>query len=96
MPNAGSLTYWYLQLPSLLLLAMIVLLLVRLVLWPLVDPGAGVIRLVRAITEPVVVTVGAVTPRIVPQAGVVVCAILWLAAARVVLVMAALAMGMRI
>ena len=32
MPNTGSFTYWYLQVPNLILLAMMALLLVRLVL----------------------------------------------------------------
>ena len=32
MPNAGSITYWYLQVPNLILLSMMVLLLLRLVL----------------------------------------------------------------
>ena len=40
MPNAGSFTYWYLQVPNLILLAMMALLLVRLVL-SLVLNGGG-------------------------------------------------------
>ncbi len=96
MPNAGSITYWYLQVPNLILLAMIVLLLLRLVLS--LAPGTiwGVTRPVGAITYPVVVTVGAVTPRIVPAAGVIVCAVVWLLLVRTVLFMTALAMGVRL
>ena len=96
MPNAGSFTYWYLQVPNIILLAMITLLLVRLLLSLVLNGGWGVMRLIGAITYPVMATVGAVTPRIVPQAGVVVCAVMWLAAVRTVLVMAALAMGVRL
>lgn len=96
MPNTGSFTYWYLQLPNLILLAMMALLLVRLVLMPVLNSSLGVMRLVGAITYPVVAMVGAVTPRIMPNAGVVVCAVIWLAAIRTVLVMAALAMGVRL
>ena len=96
MPNAGSFTYWYLQLPNLILLAMIVLLLARLVLSLVLDGGGAVMRLVGAITSPVVATVGAVTPRIVPAAGVIVCAIIWLAAVRTVVIMVALGMGVRL
>ena len=96
MPNAGTFTYWYLQVPSLVLLAMMVLLLARLVLSPVLDASGTVMRLVGAITQPVVATVGAVTPRIVPAAGVVICAIIWLMAVRTVLFMAALAMGVRL
>ena len=96
MPNTGSFTYWYLQVPNLILLAMMALLLVRLVLSLVLNSGLGVMRLVGVITHPVVATVGAVTPRIVPTAGVVACAIIWLATTRTVLVMVALAMGVRL
>lgn len=98
MPNAATFTYWYLQVPSLVLLAMMVLLLARLVLVLalVLDGGGAVMRLVGAITQPVVATVGAVTPRIVPAAGVIICAIIWLVAVRTVLFMAALAMGVRL
>jgi hypothetical protein len=96
MPNAATFTYWYLQVPSLVLLAMMVLLLARLVLSLVLDDGGAVMRLVGAITQPVVATVGAVTPRIVPAAGVILCAIIWLMAVRTVLYMAALAMGVRL
>ena len=96
MPNAGTFTYWYLQVPSLVLLATMLLLLARLVLSLVLDRGGAVMRLMSAITQPLVATVGAVTPRLVPQAGVVICAILWLAAARTVLIMVALGMGVRL
>ena len=96
MPNAGTFTYWYLQVPSLILLATMLLLLARLVLSLVLDRGGAVMRLMYAITQPLVATVGAVTPRLVPAAGVIVCAILWLAAARTVLIMVALGMGVRL
>ena len=96
MPNAGSMTYWYLQVPSIILLGLIALLFIRLLLTPLNDAGWTIVRLIRAITHPVVVAVGAITPRIVPSAGVIVCAMIWLAAARILLVMAGLAVGARI
>jgi hypothetical protein len=95
MPNPGPFTYWYLQAPSLLLLALMVLLLVRLVLMPMRLMEGGPLRLVGAVTQPVVAAIGAITPRIVSPAGVIVCAIIWLAAARVLLLMAGLAMGAR-
>jgi hypothetical protein len=96
MPNAGSFTYWYLQLPNLILTAMLLLLLARLVLAPMLGLNASILRPVVAITQPVVVTVGAVTPRVVPPAGVVACSIVWLMAARTVLFMAAQIMGVRL
>jgi hypothetical protein len=94
MPNPGPFTYWYLQAPNLLLLVLMVLLAVRLVLMSL-GLHRGPLRLVRAVTQPVVAAIGAITPRIVSQAGVIVCAIIWLAAARVLLLMAGLALGAR-
>jgi hypothetical protein len=96
MPNAGAFTYWYLQVPNLILWAMITLLALRLLLLPVFGDGGGLVRPVRAITQPVVATVGAVTPGIVPRAGVMFCAIVWLFALRVLLFMAASAMGARL
>ncbi|MBX9589902.1 MAG: hypothetical protein K2X43_11390 [Hyphomonadaceae bacterium] len=96
MPNAGSFTYWYLQGPNLILLAMMALLIVRLVLAPILGDGAMLMRPLVAVTHPVVATVGAVTPRMVPQIGVMACAIVWLAALRTVLFMGAMAMGVRV
>jgi hypothetical protein len=96
MPNAAPFTYWYLQLPNWILLAMMLLLLVRLVLSPVLGHSSGIMRPLMAITRPVAATIGAVTPRIVPPAGVLVCAIIWLAAARVLVLMAALALGVRL
>ena len=96
MPNAGTFTYWYLQFPSLILLAMMVLLMARLVLSFVLHDDGTVMRLVGTMTQPVVASVGAVTPRIVPAAGVIICAIIWLMAVRTVLFMVALAMGVRL
>jgi hypothetical protein len=96
MPKASFLTYWYLNVPSLVLAALIWLLVGRLVLSFILDAGNVVMRVVRAVTYPVVAPVGAITPRIVPQAGVIVCAIVWLFALRIVLFMGALARGVRL
>lgn len=96
MPNAGAFTYWYLRIPDLLLSAMIILLFARLLLSPLLGRSGLLLGPVCAITRPVVATVGAITPRIMPTAGVNLCAIIWLFAARVTLFMAASAMGIRL
>jgi hypothetical protein len=95
MPNAGALTYWYLQVPNLVLSALILLLLLRLVLPP-VTGITPIARPVRAVTQPIVSAVGAVTPRIIPAPGVILCALVWLFAARVLLFMAASALGVRL
>lgn len=97
MPSAASLvTHWYLHLPSLLLAAFIYLVLARLLLSFVLGAKNGVMRVLAAITLPVVATVGAITPRIVPLRGVLVASMVWLAAARVVAFWVALAMGLRL
>lgn len=96
MPKPSLFTYWYLQLPSLILLALIALLVARLVVSLVVGDGNVIRRFVSAITQPMVAAVGAVTPRIVPPAGVVVCAIVWLITARIMVFMVAMAMGVRL
>jgi len=97
MPSTASLlTHWYLHLPSLLLAALIYLLLARLLLSAGLGRANPVMRLLGALTNPVVTTVGAITPRIVPPAAIIVVAIIWLVAARIVVLMVALAMGTRL
>jgi hypothetical protein len=96
MRSASFLTYWYLHVPSLLLAAFIVLLLVRLVLTPVLDAGNLVMRVLATVTKPVVATVGAITPRIVPPAGVLVLAMVWLATLRVAVFWVAVVKGVRL
>jgi hypothetical protein len=96
MRNVSLFTYWSMQLPYLLLTVLIVLLLLRLLLGGALGSDSRLARLLGALTLPVTAAVGAITPRIVPPAGVIVCAIAWLIAARVVLSMVALGMGVRL
>jgi hypothetical protein len=136
MTSANLAANWYLYLPSWVLAALIVLLLVQLVLtsvndiltrsWattaPVLRPfiivltfpvrfvltpfiiilmpvrGAinPVLRVLAAITRPVVATVGAITPRIVPQSGVLLLAMVWLAALRVAVFWVAVVKGVRL
>ena len=91
MPSASSLSYWYFHGPSLLLAALVYLLLARLALWPFVAAGTPVMRVLATITNPVLKAVGAITPRAVPAALVVVFAIMWLLSARILLHQAFLA-----
>jgi uncharacterized protein YggT (Ycf19 family) len=94
MPTASYLSYWYLHLPSLVLAAFIYLLLGRLVLAAFLDAGNPLMRVLTAVTEPVVRIVGAITPRVVPSALVIIFAILWLLSARILLHQAFLARRM--
>src|SRR5690606_14630112 len=91
MPGAGAVTYWYLEVPSLLLAALTYLLLARLILLPLLSAGNVVMRVLTAVTGPVVKAVAVVTPRVVPAPLVIVFAILWLLSARILLHQAVLA-----
>jgi hypothetical protein len=94
MPSASILSDWYFHAPSVLLAALIYLLIGRLVLAPLLGTANPALRVLAAITDPVVKTVGAITPRVVPPALVVVFAIMWLLSARILLHQAFLARRM--
>ena len=96
MQSASFLTHWYLYLPSVLLAAFIVLLAVRLVLTQALGANNFVMRALAAVTKPVVAPVGAITPRIVPQSGVLVLAMVWLVALRVAVFWVAVVKGVRL
>lgn len=93
---SSFLANWYLHIPSLLLAAIIYLLIGRLVLSFLLSEGGLVMRALAAITNPVVATVGAITPRVVSPAAVIVCAVAWLCAARVAVLWVAMVRGVRL
>jgi len=96
MPGASFFAPWYYHVPNLILAALIWLLIGRLVLSLLLGRGNAVVRLIDAVTGPVLAAVGAITPRLVPAGLVVVCAIAWLLAARVALFVAVSATGVRL
>jgi uncharacterized protein YggT (Ycf19 family) len=73
------------------LAALVYLLVVRLILGPLVSADTPLMRVLAAITNPVMKAVGAITPRMVPTALVIVFAIMWLLSARILLHQAFLA-----
>ncbi len=80
MNTSSFATYWYLHVPSLVLVALIYLLLARGVValalgWNSSNPLA---RVLGGITHPVLAVVGALTPRAVPRMGVLIFAIVWL------------------
>lgn len=86
---------WYLHGPNLLILALVYMLFGRL-LFSFVGAGSLPARLVAAITAPVTVSVGAITPRIVPHSIVIVFAIVWLLAFRAALSVVALVKGVQL
>jgi hypothetical protein len=96
MSGSSFLTHWYLHGANLVLMTLICLLAVRLVLSLAIGANNLVMRGLAAITAPVAVVVGAITPRIVPFPVVLLFAIGWLVAFRISLSMMALAMGVRL
>jgi hypothetical protein len=94
-PSTGILAHWYYHVPNLILLAMTGLLVLRLLFFP-VSAASPPLRLLHALTAPVVGAVGAITPRAVPAPLVIVLAIAWLFVARVILFAAVSATGVRL
>ena len=95
--NPSSPVNWYVQGPGLALAVLSYVLIARFVL-DLTFGARGdnvVFRALRWVTNPFVWAVGAITLRVVPGALVTGCAVLWVFAARVVLVQVAAAMAMR-
>jgi uncharacterized protein YggT (Ycf19 family) len=85
MLDANFFTYWYLNLPSLVLAAFIYLLIGRLLLSLFLRSQSPLMRVLAVVTNPVVRAVGAITPRVVPGSLVIVFAIMWLLSARILL-----------
>lgn len=96
--GASFLAHWYYHVPNLIMAALIWLLLGRLALALVLGPRSdnAVVRLLYGITNPVLAGVGAITPRLVPAGLLIVCAIVWLLAARVALFVAVAATGARL
>jgi len=92
----GFLANWQLQIPSWILALVTYLLLARLLL--AVTFGAGsqgrLARAIARLTNPVVRAVGAITPRVVPEALIILCALFWVLTLRVALVQLTAAMAM--
>ena len=97
MPGASYLAHWYYHVPNLILAALIWLLVGGFVLVLLLGPRQRpLVRLLDAVTDPVLAAVGAITPRLVPAGLVIVFAIAWLLAARIALFVAVSATGVRL
>ncbi len=89
-------TYWWFHIPNLALAALIYTLIGRYAL-ELFFRGREVVilKVFRTVTRPVVGAVRAITPAIVPDGLVIVFAIAWLMAARMLWFLNAVAFGMR-
>jgi hypothetical protein len=98
MPRANFVAHWYYHVPDLILLALICLLIARLLLMVvrLGESSAFPVRILNGVTGPVLGVVGAMTPRVMPPAFVVVFAVVWLVTLRLALFIAVTAQGMRL
>lgn len=89
-------TYWWFHVPNLLLAALMYTLVGRYAL-ELFFRGREVVILnvFRSVTDPIVRLVRTITPAIVPNGLVIVFAVAWLLAARMLWFLTAVAFGMR-
>ncbi len=88
--------HWYYHAPNLLLLSLSCLLLARLALVPVLGNTNLVMRLLAVATDPVLVPVAVITPRLVPHALVIALAVVWLLVLRMALFVAVSATGVRL
>jgi YggT family protein len=96
--TSGARFLWYYHIPDLVLAVSIYLLIARLALalvWR-ADGGAGPLRALARVTDPVLAGVAAITPRVVPLPLVIVFALVWLVALRLALFIAVTARGIRL
>jgi len=97
-PRANFLTYWYYHIADLVLAALIYLLLARLLvalIWG-ADSDKLMVRVLERVTDPVLESVAAITPRAVPRGLVIAFAVVWLVVARLALFIAVTARGVRL
>ena len=89
-------TNWYYHLPDLFLAALSYLVIVRLLLVPFAAADNAIVRSIGVFTAPVLAAVAAITPRMVPLPALMLGALTWLYAARVILRAGFAASGVRL
>jgi uncharacterized protein YggT (Ycf19 family) len=87
---------WYYHVPDMLLAVATYLIVARLALLPLGGDRTAIVRALRVLTTPVVAPVAAITPRMLPAPAVLLAAVAWLYAARVLLRAGMAATGLRL
>ena len=87
---------WYYHVPDMLLAVASYLIVARLALLPFGGDRFAIVRGLRLLTTPVVAPVAALTPRMLPAPAVLLAAIAWLYAARVLLRAGMAATGLRL
>lgn len=94
-PSQSFVAHWYFHIPNLIMVALMYTLVGRYILALLLDNDSVIVRVLSSVTNPVLKTVGAITPRIVPAGLLIVFAIVWLFVARVALFFGLALMGVR-
>lgn len=96
-PTDSLFSHWYFHIPNLVMAALIYTLIGRylLELFLARKPDAVILKVFRQITDPVVGAVRAITPAVVPNGLVVVCAIVWLMVLRMLLYLTIVAAGVK-
>lgn len=96
-PTESFFTHWYFHLPNLLMAALIYSLIGRYILELVFakKPDAVIVKVFRQVTAPVVGTVRAITPAIVPDGLVIVFSIIWLMSLRMFLYLTIIAAGVK-
>jgi hypothetical protein len=87
---------WYYHVPDMLLAAACYLIVARLLLLPFRNGASAIVRTVNALTLPIVAATAAITPRMLPPPLVLLAALAWLYAARIVLRAGMAATGLRL
>jgi hypothetical protein len=96
-PTQSFFAHWYFHVPNLVMAALIYTLIGRYLLELIFSKSqdAVILKVFRSVSQPVVGAVRAITPAIAPDGIVVILAILWLMAARMLWFLTCVAAGMR-
>lgn len=96
-PTESLFAHWYFHVPNLIMAALVYTLIGRYLLELVFAkrPDAVLLTVFRQVTDPVVGAVRAITPAVVPDGLVVVCAIVWLMSLRMFLYLTVIAAGVR-
>ena len=94
-PSQSLFVHWYFHIPNLLMIALTYALIGRFIVSLFLAEDRVIVRVFTGITNPVLQTVGFITPRIVPAGLLIVFAMGWLFVARILLFFVLALMGIR-
>lgn len=94
-PSQSLFAHWYFHVPNLAMAALTYTLVGRYILSLFLADDRVIVRVFNTVTDPVLKTVGFITPRIVPAGVLIVFAVVWLFVARILLFLGLALMGIR-